>query len=267
MRSTTIWTCRHSCVEMKESPTGPWRAEIGAGVCAWFSGAVLPGVLDANLSHHRPHIPAHLASAREAFATITGTDAGAWHLMRQVHGAEVALIDASTPRGAEFRDVDVVVTTEVERPLVVLAADCLPILMAGRRAIAAVHAGWRGITVDAPGAAVRAMVGLGERSADISVAFGPSIGPCCYEVGPDVAGPVSSTCAAALATTLEGHLSVDLFTAATALLIAAGIEAPGDRPSCTRCEPNLFSHRRDPSSGRQAGLVVRRAASMGRPPR
>lgn len=264
MRSTTIWTCRHFCVEMTRSPLGPWYEDLVPDVDAWFSGAALPGVPDANLAHHRPHVPAHLARAREAFAAVTGTDAAAWHLMRQVHGAEVAVIDASTPRGAELRDVDVVVTTQVDRPLVVLVADCLPVLMAGRMTTAAVHAGWRGITSDAPGAAVRAMVGLGERPADIRVAIGPSIGPCCYEVGPDVVDPVGARCAAALATTRDGRPSVDLFVAATALLVAAGVAGPTNRAPCTRCEPSLFSHRRDPSSGRQAGLIVRRAAPRAR---
>jgi YfiH family protein len=245
---------------MTRSPFDPSREDLGPDVDAWFSGAMLPGVPDANLAHHRPHVPAQLASAREAFAAVTGTDAAAWHLMRQVHGAEVAIVDVSTPRGAELRDVDVVVTTQVERPLVVLVADCLPVLMAGRMSVAAVHAGWRGIIADAPGAAVRAMVGLGERPADIRVAIGPSIGPCCYEVGPDVLDPVGSMCAAALATTRDGRPSVDLFIAAKALLVAAGVDGPTDRPPCTRCEPSLFSHRRDSSSGRQAGLIVRRAA-------
>jgi polyphenol oxidase len=264
MRSTTIWTCRHSCVEMTSSPLGPWRVELVPGVDAWFSGAVLPGASDGNLAHHRPHLPAHLASAREAFAAVTRTDTSTWHLMRQVHGADVAIIDASTPSGAELRHVDAVVTTQVERPLVVLVADCLPVLMAGRMTVAAVHAGWRGITADAPGAAVRAMVGLGERAADIRVAIGPAIGPCCYEVGPDVLGPVGSMCPAALATTRDGRPSVDLFVAATALLAAAGVDGPTDRSPCTHCGPSLFSHRRDPSSGRQAGLIVRRAAPTAR---
>jgi len=246
---------------MSQPPLGPWQAELGAGVDGWFSGGHLPGVDVANLAHHRPHVPAQLAAARASFARVTRTDAATWHLMRQVHGAGVAVVGDGTPSGAELRGVDVLVTTEVERPLVVLVADCLPILMAGQRAIAAVHAGWRGIVADAPGVAVRAMVRLGEDPADIRVAIGPAIGPCCYEVGADVLGAIGGMTPTALATTREGNASVDLHAAATALLSAVGVEASEERSLCTHCEGELFSHRRDPASGRQAGLVVRRAAA------
>jgi len=243
-------------------------AVLGDGVDAWFTGSRLDGVGDANLAHHRPHLPSRLADARERVARLSGTDVADWHLMRQVHGAEVGHIDAHTPRGAELRDVDVLVTDASDRPLVVLVADCLPILLAGRRTIAAVHAGWRGLVADAPGAAVRAMVGLGERPEDIRVVIGPGIGPCCYEVGADVSAAIAAIVPDACTTTRSGRPSVDLAAAAAGLLATAGVTRPVgrcatgpaelDRPTCTCCTPGLFSHRRDPGSGRQAGIIVRR---------
>jgi YfiH family protein len=245
---------------MSETTPGLWRAALVDDVEAWFTGAELPGVTDANLAHHRPHLPERLAAARNAVATLTGTDAATWHLMRQVHGASVAVIDATTPPGRESRGVDVLVTAEVGRPLVVLVADCLPILMAGRSTIAAVHAGWRGLVADAPGAAVRAMLELGERAEDIRVATGPGIGPCCYEVGPEVIAAISSFGGAAITTTSDGRPAVDLHAAAVARLEAVDVAPGAMRSPCTKCRPGSFSHRRDRAAGRQAGIVVRRAA-------
>lgn len=177
--------------------------------------------------------------------------------MRQVHGAEVGVVDASTPPGAELRGVDVLVTAEPDRTLVVLAADCLPILVAGRRAVAAVHAGWRGLLADAPGRAVAALVELGEDAAELEVAVGAGIGPCCYEVGPDVADRVGVVAPDAVVVD-GGRTTVDLVAALRRRLAAAGAPGPRYVGPCTRCDPGpWFSHRRDPTAGRQAGLVTR----------
>lgn len=212
---------------------------------------------DANLAHHRPHRPQDLAAARAAVGAVTGTDPTAWHLMRQVHGAAVGVVDAATPPGAELRDVDVLVTAVPGRTLVVLAADCLPVLVAGARTVAAVHAGWRGLVADAPGRAVEALVTLGEDPAALRVVVGPAIGPCCYEVGSEVADRVAAFAPAAVGTgRAGGRPHVDLGAALRERLAAAGAPPPEDVGPCTRCGPGAwFSHRRDPVSGRQAGLV------------
>lgn len=238
---------------------------LADGVEAWFTGSDLADAEDANLAHHRPHSPERLAAARDVVGTATRTDPATWHLMRQVHGADVATVTADDASGAELRAVDVIVTVLPDRPLVVLAADCLPILAAGRRAIGAAHAGWRGIVADVPGALVAALISLGEDVADLRVAIGPAIGPCCYEVGAEVSDAVGRIAPQALTTTRDGTPSIDLRTAARTRLSALGVAAVedvgaagGPSPACTSCEPGWFSHRRDPTSGRQAGIIVRR---------
>lgn len=243
----------------------------GDGVEAWITGAELTGVDDANLAHHRPHVPERLAAARDAVGTLTRTDPATWHLMRQVHGANAAIVTADVPPGAELRDVDVIATDLVDRPLVVLAADCLPIVAAGRHAIAAAHAGWRGIAADVPGALVAALVSLGEQPADVRVVMGPAIGPCCYEVGPEVRDAVGAVAPQALTRTRAGTPSVDLRVAARERMTALGVAAVHDAATasagmaaCTACDPGWFSHRRDPRSGRHAAIIVRR--SPGGPP-
>lgn len=268
--STTTWTSRRSSDDV--IPTGDLlEVALGPGVGAWFSGARIHDVEDANLAHHRPHVPERLVVARDRVAALTGTDAAGWHLMRQVHGAVVGVVDADVPPGAELREVDVLVTTLVERPLVVLAADCVPVLAAGSRAVAAAHAGWRGVVADVPRALVDALVGLGESPSEIHVVLGPSIGACCYEVGPEVVNAVAAVDPDAIRTTRTGAPSVDLRTAIRTRLAELGVsdvvDAGTDRtergPVCTVCDPGWFSHRRDPLSGRQAGLIVRRGTRAG----
>lgn len=241
-----------------------------SGVDAWFTSATVHGIDDANLAHHVPHAPDRLARARDRVAALTATDPDAWHLMRQVHGAQMAIVDATVPRGAELRDVDVAVTVLEDRPLVVLSADCLPILAAGRVAVGAAHAGWRGVVAGVPDALVDALVALGERPEDVRLAIGPAIGPCCYEVGPEVVEAIAAVAPSAVGRTRRGRPSVDLRRAARQRFTARGITEVQDlvaedgvSPACTACEARWFSHRRDRQTGRQAGIIVRRPVDRG----
>jgi len=263
-----ISMCRGSCADVRS-------VGLGLGVGAWFTGAVLDGADDANLAHHRPHVPDRLAQARDIVGLRTGTDPSGWQFMRQVHGSNVGIVDERTPVGSELRAVDVLVTRLPDRPLVVLSADCIPILAAGTVAIGAAHAGWRGLREDVPGALIGALAGLGERPEDVRIAFGPAIGPCCYEVGPEVIAAIAAIDPGAVTTTRSGSPSVDLRAAARTRLRELGVidvqdaathgDDPGavDRsatlvPVCTACDAGWFSHRRDHTAGRQAGIVVRR---------
>jgi polyphenol oxidase len=260
----TTSTCRASSADVQPVP-GVHGVTLDCGVEAWFTGADVAGTDDANLAHHRPHVPERLSAARDVVGAATRTDPSTWHLMRQVHGADVATVTTDVPSGAELRQVDVIVTVLPDRPLVVLAADCLPILAAGRHAIGAAHAGWRGIVADVPGSLVAALTSLGEDVADLRIAIGPAIGPCCYEVGDEVRDTVGRVAPGALTTTRGGTSSVDLRTAARVRFASLGVvavqdvgAAGGTTSECTACGSGWFSHRRDPSSGRQAGIIVRR---------
>ena len=115
--------------------------------------------------------------------------------VRQVHGADVlvrrigdAHPGASSEAGA--RDAaDVIVSNDPGVALAIQVADCVPLLVADRRtgAVAAAHAGWRGLAAGVPAAAVEALAReFGSRPSDLVAAAGPSIGACCYEVGEDV---------------------------------------------------------------------------------
>lgn len=114
--------------------------------------------------------------------------------LSQVHGAAVAVVrrdgtpfDRAQGRPFETRpEADALVSDDPEVAIAVRAADCVPVLMAdrGTGVVAAVHAGWRGTAARAAVAAIEALGReFGTRPADVVAAIGPSIGPCCYEVG------------------------------------------------------------------------------------
>lgn len=242
-------------------------AALGPVVDGWFTGRGLAGTgsgtvgQPGNLAHRRPHLPGVLAGDRARVAQTIGQAADRWHLMRQVHGREVAVVEPTCRPGTELRDVDAAVTVLEDRPLVVQAADCVPVLVAGRRTIGVAHAGRRGVHLGVVDAVVSALSELGERPDDLRVAIGPAIGGCCYEVPAELRDEVGTQQPAAVATTTWGTPSLDLPAAVEAQLRDLGVQAISRMRTCTRCDPQArwFSHRGDPRSGRQVGIVVRRS--------
>ena len=246
----------------------PLEVDLGSGAAGWFTGRDVeaPAVLiggQGNLSHRRPHRPGDLAAARGAVGMATGTEPRHWHLLHQVHGADVAVVDDGVAVGAELRGFDAAVTGLVERPLVVQTADCVPVLLAAQGGVGVAHAGRAGLLTGVLPAVVevlRAVVG----ATPVRAVIGPAIGPCCYEVPAAMRATASAVTPELAATTTWGTPALDLPAAATAQLHAAGVEHVEVRGTCTRCSPTSFSHRRDPASGRQVGLVVRRGPSRDR---
>lgn len=244
-----------------------WFAErhLAPGVRAGFTG----GVRDAealavgapgNLSHTRPHVPAQVAAARADVARRFGVDVEDLHFMRQVHGRAVGYVSSDTPRGAELRGVDALVTDQVGRALCVQVADCVPVLLGSTAGpVAAVHAGRKGVELGVLDAALEALAELGAEPATLQAAIGPAIGGCCYEVPEAMQRDVVADHPRAEAMTTWGTPSLDLPAAVTATLEDAGVSSVEPSPGCTRCDPEQrwFSHRADPNTGRQIGLVVR----------
>jgi YfiH family protein len=157
---------------------------------------------------------------------------------RQVHSPTVHRAGPGT-RGEPG---DGLWTDEPHVPLLAMSADCLPIVITrseGPRAIAVLHAGWRGLSEGVITAGVQAL-GNGRFAAVI----GPAIGPCCYEVGPEVSELFDDD--------LTANGKLDLWTAADRALRAAGVERVERVDLCTYEYPELFfSHRRD---GRARGV-------------
>ena len=169
-------------------------------------------------------------------------------LNRQVHSALVHRAQAGD-RGAPG---DGLWTEEVDVPLLALTADCLPIALARiggeAPAVAVLHAGWRGLLGGIVAEGVRAVGGR------LHAAVGPAIGPCCYEVGAEVAEPF----AAAFGREVVRGRNLDLWNAAERALTDAGVDRVERIDLCTHCNPELFfSHRRtgEPRGGQ--GVIAR----------
>jgi YfiH family protein len=127
----------------------------------------------------------------ESVAALAGVTRRRLAGVKQVHGRAVRVLARGQVTEAalgERPEADAIVSNEPGLALAVQVADCAPILLAdGRSGVAAaVHAGWRGTAAGVAAEAVRAMRALGSSPEDIVVAVGPSIGPCCYEVGDEL---------------------------------------------------------------------------------
>jgi hypothetical protein len=175
---------------------------------------------------------------------------------RQVHGARAVWAAGDAALG----DADAVLCAEPGTRIGVLTADCVPILLAAGDAVAAVHAGWRGL---AAGVVENALAALGAHAAGarVAAAIGPCIGGCCYEVDAPVLAPLRARYGAALdaacVPTRAGHARLDLGALVEAALLRAGVApvALGTAArSCTRCDAQRFhSFRRD---GAAAGRLA-----------
>ena len=188
----------------------------------------------------------------------SGVPGAVW--LNQVHGRD--LVEVGSAPGPSCVGVgDGLVTRSAEVALVVWTADCVPVLMAGRRTVAAVHAGWRGCAAGIVEAAVEHLrIGIGERPDDLEVAIGPAVGPDHYQVGAEVV-EVLERRAGSTASWLHPDRRVDLSAFVRGRLESCGI-APTriERiATCTACDPRTASYRRDGArAGRQWSLVIRR---------
>ena len=130
----------------------------------------------------------------------------------------------------------------------VLVADCLPVLLASEGAVAALHAGWRGLAAGVLEEGVRAVRELGGEG-EVVALIGPGVGPCCYEVGEEVHAAFGGA-------GRVGARNIDLAALAHDRLAAAGAQRVERVEICTICDARLYSHRREGArAGRQAGIA------------
>lgn len=239
--------------------------QLTDGVGAWFTGRPAGGKTavgaPGNLAHRRPHLPSALARDRAAAFGRMGFAPEDVHLMQQVHGAAVGVVEPTTLRGAELRHVDALVTAAAGRPLAVQVADCVPLLLAAADGpVAAVHAGRRGVAANVVAASLAALAHLGAGPDRLHAVLGPAIGGCCYEVDTEVQAEVADAVPEAAASTTWDTPSLDLSAAVASQLAAGGVESVSRFGGCTRCTGSWFSHRADPAAGRQLGVVLRWAS-------
>jgi hypothetical protein len=195
----------------------------------------------------------HVETNRRRLAEHAGYDPAGLQITRHVHGTAVWTVGQPLAEGAEF---DGLVCDRPGPVLGAFAADCIPLLFAEpvARICGAAHAGWRGTVAGVARNVIARMAELGARPAHIRVALGPSIGPCCFEVGPEVVAEFRAAFGEVPGMIVPGPRKdhIDLRVATRAVLERAGVRADriDDRPPCTRCEPDrFFSYRRDGQAG------------------
>ena len=228
---------------------GPYRVAFSTRL-----GGVSEGAFESlNLGVYTDDEPGNVHENRRRLCARVGVDPETATMAWQYHSAEVAKADGRgvvTP-GLEFERCDGLWTDEPGRAVMLLTADCLPIAIArtnGKPAVTVLHAGWRGLL---DGIAEAGASALGDGS--LVAAIGPGIGPCCYEVGDEVATPFRER----FGDDVVVGRNLDLAEAAERALRAAGCETVERVGLCTSCEEELFfSHRRDRGRTGRQGIVA-----------
>jgi YfiH family protein len=241
---------------------------VGA-VCSTRAGGVSEGAYASlNLGLAVGDDPAAVAENRRRFAALAGRPV-VW--LRQVHGTRVLQATAADAApGAPVHEADAAWTAEPGLALAIQVADCMPVLLAlpDGSAVAAAHAGWRGLAAGVLQDTVAAVcAGTGCAPRDLMAWIGPCIGPAAFEVGADVLRAFGQTGSTADPARFrwrprpdgDPRWLADLPRLGRDLLHAAGVREVSGGDRCTVSEPSrFFSHRRDGRGGRFAAAVWRR---------
>jgi YfiH family protein len=181
--------------------------------------------------------------------------------MDQVHGAHVAIIEDTMEN--KIAASDALITNVSNIPLMVMVADCIPILLYDpiQHVIAVVHAGRNGTFLSIVQETIRKMQAHFHSSCeDILIGMGPSIHSCCYEVGSDLADIATKNFGEASIMIKEEKYYLDLHSINYNQMIEMGIKKEHIETSaiCTACDENYFSYRREGETGRFAGFMMLR---------
>jgi len=261
---------------MKPQPSGGFEWVQAAGGPALVCPALRP-FADHLFTTREWALGSHGSAADEDWRSVAvslGVDPGQLARARQVHGAAVVVRrsgDAPEAGGRPLPEADILISDDPSLGLAIQTADCVPLLIADplSGAVAAAHAGWRGLAAGVPGMAVAALAQeFGSVARDLVAAVGPSISAERYEVGDDVrarfaaAGFPDATLARWFrAGERPGHWLFDGWTSAADQLETAGMAAANVHTSalCTATYPELFcSYRRDGSRAGRMAAAIRR---------
>jgi YfiH family protein len=257
-----------------------WHVEIRRGVSYFVStilsaeGWLQHGVTLArqhgqpfNMSLKTDNNPGQVIENRRKVANSFGVSLERLVCAEQVHGSHVAWVDGRMAgAGAEdsqsaIASTDGLVTTEPQLLLITHHADCVPILLADpvNKAVAAIHAGWKGTAAAIVIEALRVMKeGVGTRPKDCLAAIGPAAGECCYEIGDELETAFHDVLQQ---TGVKFSRWLNLGEINRRLLVNAGLrETAVDLADlCTICGGDQFySHRRQGrSAGRMGSFILR----------
>jgi len=208
-----------------------------------------------NLGDHVGDDPAAVAANRQRLAKGIGVPPERLVWMEQVHSRTVAVVEV--PQDKALPATDALVTAQRGLALVVVAADCVPLLLADEEAgvIAAAHAGRVGARIGIVGTTLDAMRSLGARAERISALLGPAVCGLCYEVPEQMQHDVEAHVPGSASRTRSGTAGLDIRAGLRRALLAEGVGAVAQDPRCTMESAELFSHRRQAPTGRLAGVI------------
>ena len=188
----------------------------------------------------------------DALARAVGVPLSDWSQDRQVHGAQIRVVRSRGQLSPLSGDFDGQVTDLRGIATMVRTADCVPVGLLSGDGVGMLHAGWRGLAAGVIEAGVAALREFG--GSPIEAAIGPCARVCCYEVGDEVHAAL-----APLGDDLRAGRNADLAAAVIAALARSGVADVHDCGRCTICAPEgmLWSHRRDGTGSRNAGLAWR----------
>ncbi len=208
-----------------------------------------------NLGDHVGDDPVAVEANRRRLADGIGMPFERLVWMEQIHSRTVTVV--SGPVAGPVEATDALVTAEPNLALVVLTADCVPLLLSDDEAgvIAAVHAGRVGARIGIVPRVLDEMVALGADVARISVLLGPAASGRRYEVPAAMRADVEAHLPGSACTTERGTPGLDLRAGLRRQLEAAGVAGVAEDPRCTIEDPALFSYRRSGVTGRIAGAI------------
>ena len=227
-----------------------------------------------NLGFHVGDDPENVLKNRKRLAATIGIPLDHFTIGRQIHSGNVTIISeemsgkGSTEHREAINATDAMVTTAPGICLIILVADCVPLLFfdPARKVIGVAHAGWKGTLQCVVLNTVRSMESVfGSSPQDIVVGMGPSIGPCCYEVGPEIISRVESifgtTREYIVKESRDGKGCFDLWKANLKQLLYAGVEEKNIEMAqkCTCHNPELFfsyRHQKGDTGRFGAGIVI-----------
>lgn len=238
------------------------------GFTTRHEGVSRPPYNSLNLGTNTLDSPHHVEGNRSILARAFGKVLEKVVTVKQVHGADLLVIDSPNPDYSHFLklEADGIVTNQPGVMIGVCVADCVPVLLLDpvNRVIAALHAGWKGTAANICRKGVESMAAMfGSTPADILAAVGPAIGPCCYEVDKPVVEAFKAQGTGFDAFAQEkgaGKWQMDLSRANRMQLLQAGLPEQNIDTTelCVSCNQELFfSYRRDGGdTGRQMGFIM-----------
>ena len=215
--------------------------------------SIFTDIHDGNLAYHVGDKKSNVDKNRKLLAKKYKYDYAKLVSMNQTHGNNVQIVDLNSEKIID--DCDGLITNIKDLPLMVMVADCIPILLYDEKkgVIAALHAGRNSTFLRIVEIAINKMKeNFGTNPLDIKATLGPSIQKCCYEVSEELGNIVKTSFGSQF---VEGR-NIDLQAINKSILKENGVKSIDISSTCTKCTSKVhYSYRRNPKTGRFAGII------------